>query len=989
MKSAISIFIAIFLWLSLSGQNISDFQRLDLDQGFLGRQMNFVERDAFGYFYFFFPSGIQRYDGNSVIDVDISSMDSYTNKTNDLIDVFLDQKGRIVLNFENNENLYFIESGKLALTKQKIPEFNGQSFRISEQNSRLILHRLNGKELTYFYLDDKKQNTVNLPLSTTQTKVKQVGFMPKSNHMLIRDNFNQVLKLENDAFTTLGEGNFKQRDDVFYIILRDTILKWKDGQKKVFDLNSYSYFPSFFTIDRNGDLIVFYGTELKRYTYQIIQIINDTLSDNNTYFDLTKNDAFTDVYSDYLTDKLFISSHNGLYYFRHKMKGISNFTFDPKAGSADFGRLISACDYGEEDGLLYFRETTGAYLYKDGKTRSIFPKETREGVFDVNAAVRHIKGHEFVNLTKNNDQTSVNWIDLENESVQSELINGYYLSDVIVDKTSDLVYMFGDRSNQAAVCIFHNKERVESISLNIPSFKTSTFDEKTNRFIVGTSNGCYYLDKDFKTYQKIVFNTTNDFLLDADIGDIAVFGEYLVIGTRYYGLIVLDRKTYELVKIIDKSNGLSDNHVISVIEHMNYLWLGTFNGINVLNDNFQIVKRLFDFDGLATKEMYTEVIAASKDEVYFGSNNGISVLNSKEILSANNTGGVGINSIITKQDGDFIKIPFKENINLRNAEKVSFELDFPDYMNGGNVVQSFKIQINEDSMYHSDSRTIELKDLKIGENRIRIQTVDNLFGKEFTIKIKKDHRLLLSILGILVVGSLITYFTIKYLNKRNLTRQNIQIEQDKKMNRLKLNALQAQMNPHFIFNALGAIQYFIQVNESDKADTYLTNFARLIRQILESSKSEKVEVIDEIEMLKLYCGLEQTRFDDKFDYTFDIDDKISLQSEIPPMVIQPFIENAINHGLYHLTKKRGHLHVVFRQLNLSTIKCTIEDNGVGREKAKKYVRKKHKSRGMQIVSERLQSLKYQDKPLITIDIEDLKEGGEAKGTRVVIHFTLE
>lgn len=991
MKSTLSILTLILLWITVSGQKISDFQRLDLNQGFLEREMNFVERDAFGYFYFFFPSGIQRYDGSKVVDVDISSMKSYTNKTDKLIDVFLDSKGRVVLNFENNKDLYYIESGKLKLTKHLVSQFSGEEFRISEQDNNVILHKLHGKRLNYFYFDDEEQRlkTIDLPLSSTQSNVKQLGFIPETNTTLIRDNFDQVLEFKNDQLKKLGEGKFKQRDDVFYIILRDNIIRFKNGESKNFNFNSYSYFPAFFNIDRNGDLIVFYGTDRALYTYQIIQINGDSVFENNTYFDLTNNDAFTDVYADYLNDKIFISSHNGLYYFRYTMDGVSSYTIDPNAESADFGKLISSCDYAENYGLLYFRETSGIHLYVNGATKSLFEKETREGIFDVNSAAKHIKGPEFVNLSNNNDQTLIKWINLDKNIVESDIINGYYLSDAIVDTLSNTAYLFGDRSDQAAVCIYKNQKFIKCIQLNIPSFKTALYDPRTESYIIGTEKGCYHLNRDFENVRKVDFETSDKHLLDTHIGDLTVFNNYLVIGTRYHGLLILDRTSFKLQRIIDKTNGLSDNHVISIISHKNHLWLGTFNGINVLNEDFQIVKKIFDFDGLATKEMYTEAISASEDEVYFGSNNGISVLNSQEILSACNTGGVGINSVLTKQDEEPIAIPFKRYLNLRKSEHAFIQLDFPDYMNRGNIVQSYKILINGNEVSHSDSKTVELEGLKIGENRIRINTVDGLYGEEFIINIKKDYRILWSVLGILVLGSFITYFTIRFLNRRNLTRQRIQVEQDKKMNRLKLTALQAQMNPHFIFNALGAVQYFIQVNESDKADTYLTNFARLIRQILESSKSEKVEIRDEIEMLKLYCGLEKTRFDDKFDYFFVVDEKISLQAEIPPMVIQPFIENAINHGLYHLTSRLGVLKVAFKQVSHTTLKCIIEDNGIGREKAKQYVRKKHKSRGMQIVAERIQSLKYQDKPMITIDIEDLKESGQSQGTRVVIHFVIE
>jgi len=195
------------------------------------------------------------------------------------------------------------------------------------------------------------------------------------------------------------------------------------------------------------------------------------------------------------------------------------------------------------------------------------------------------------------------------------------------------------------------------------------------------------------------------------------------------------------------------------------------------------------------------------------------------------------------------------------------------------------------------------------------------------------------------------------------------------------------MNPHFIFNALGAIQYFIQTEKTQEADRYLGRFAMLMRKILDSSKSKYISLGEEIELLKLYISLEQMRFEGQFDFKLEIDDLIELESYIPPMIIQPFVENAINHGLYNLVNRKGLLELGFKADTKKMITCIIKDNGIGREKAQSFKNKKHKSRGLQIVKDRVATLNAQGDMHIRLTTNDLHQDNESIGTEVIIVIT--
>ena len=201
----------------------------------------------------------------------------------------------------------------------------------------------------------------------------------------------------------------------------------------------------------------------------------------------------------------------------------------------------------------------------------------------------------------------------------------------------------------------------------------------------------------------------------------------------------------------------------------------------------------------------------------------------------------------------------------------------------------------------------------------------------------------------------------------------------------KLTALQAQMNPHFIFNSLNSINWYILKNRPKEASQYLTKFSRLVRLILDHSRNLTIPLDKELEALKLYLDLEAMRFENKFEYAIQVDADIELEEVlIPPLILQPFVENAIWHGLMHKPDK-GKLLIRLYPEN-GQLKCIVEDNGIGRKAARALQSQnqhRHQSKGMQLTNERLQLLHrgfLKSDMIRVIDLED--ETGAAVGTRV-------
>jgi LytS/YehU family sensor histidine kinase len=215
--------------------------------------------------------------------------------------------------------------------------------------------------------------------------------------------------------------------------------------------------------------------------------------------------------------------------------------------------------------------------------------------------------------------------------------------------------------------------------------------------------------------------------------------------------------------------------------------------------------------------------------------------------------------------------------------------------------------------------------------------------------------------------------------------QHLKIEFKKQLAQAETKALRAQMNPHFIFNSLNSINSFIIDGKQEIASDYLINFSKLIRLILDNSRSETISLEKELEALKLYILLEAARFDNKFKCVYRIAENLDPSMiMIPPMLLQPFIENAIWHGLMH-KETEGTITLEIKNENEEFLNISIIDDGIGREKAAELKSKSvtHKSHGLKVTSQRIEMMNKLNSTGAHVNIIDLKDQqGHASGTRV-------
>ena len=220
-------------------------------------------------------------------------------------------------------------------------------------------------------------------------------------------------------------------------------------------------------------------------------------------------------------------------------------------------------------------------------------------------------------------------------------------------------------------------------------------------------------------------------------------------------------------------------------------------------------------------------------------------------------------------------------------------------------------------------------------------------------------------------------------------KKNSEIKE--KMTELRIQALRVKMNPHFIFNTINSIQYFLTANEKEMALSYLAKFARLMRLTLEFSDKTIISIAEELESLRLYLELEKLRFENKFEYNIEVDPAINTpMMMIPNLLIQPYVENAVKHGIQNNTDK-GMIKVKLIKVK-NEINYTIEDNGIGIKKSLEQNRvsdHQKKSQGMMITYDRIKLLNRDRIDIDNLEVTDLSDvDSEKTGTKVTIRIPI-
>ncbi|TXD82266.1 sensor histidine kinase [Subsaximicrobium wynnwilliamsii] len=268
------------------------------------------------------------------------------------------------------------------------------------------------------------------------------------------------------------------------------------------------------------------------------------------------------------------------------------------------------------------------------------------------------------------------------------------------------------------------------------------------------------------------------------------------------------------------------------------------------------------------------------------------------------------------------------------------------------------------------------RNIREQQNRITSLESDRKLTSSLANERSKNQQLIIySLIAATILLCVTAFFMYKYIKQQRLAN-----------NLLALKSLRSQMNPHFIFNALNSVNSFIAINDERTANKYLSDFSQLMRAVLENSEEDFIPLQKEIELLQLYTKLEHFRFKDKFDYEIKIDDDVDVAAyQIPPMLLQPYIENAVWHGLRYKTEK-GKLQILIENKTVDEITISVLDDGIGRARSKALKtenQQKQNSKGMGNIKKRVAILNDMYKDKVDVAITDYHEEEDA-GTKVVV-----
>ena len=393
----------------------------------------------------------------------------------------------------------------------------------------------------------------------------------------------------------------------------------------------------------------------------------------------------------------------------------------------------------------------------------------------------------------------------------------------------------------------------------------------------------------------------------------------------------------------------------------------------------------------------------NKSLVFFKKNNqtaNIAHVNLELAVAYANVGKIN-DAILANNDAIGI---YEAQNNLKNLSRAYLEQSGyyklkKDYLNVNKYLEEYyKVK---DSIFSKD------KILVIEEMQTKYETEKTKKEKQLAekkgaiaqLESQKNRNLFLgslTIAALILLTSLFYFSKLKAKKKAELvtvalkqTQKRLAIEKQYRDSELK--ALKAQMNPHFIFNALNSIQDYIVLNKKELASDYLGKFADLIRNYLHFSDTGFISIPEEVRNLNLYLELEKLRFEEQLEYLFKVDQRANSDLiQIPTMLIQPYVENALKHGLLHKKENRK-LYITITKISNQIIECIIEDNGIGREKSKEINKKRegqHISFALKATTERLNLLNFGKENKIGVEIIDLKGIDSATGTKVILKIPI-
>lgn len=520
---------------------------------------------------------------------------------------------------------------------------------------------------------------------------------------------------------------------------------------------------------------------------------------------------------------------------------------------------------------------------------------------------------------------------------------------------------------------------------NIYIGRSSCALQVDSQYFIGTINGLYIR----RSNEDIFFAGNAHPALGGRIGSLELSNNGTIWVASYSDGIIA-WKNGKVTAHLTTANGLSSNNCRALFVNDNILWAGTEKGLNKIDisGNRPIVLEKYGTpDGLASDMINTVYIDGAT--IYAGTSAGLSVFKETELIRQPfcrlNITDIYVAGKAMAMDSPLLALP-------HHHHSIRFEYAGISFRSEGRIRYRYRLLGLDSNWQQTTEPTLSFPSLKSGQYQLELQAINeyglssNILRQSFSIQQslieKRWFQLLLLLLLALLIGLLFRW-RLQHIQKKE--RQQTAIS--KRLAELENMALRSQMNPHFIFNSLNAIYQYVMDKDLAGANRFITGFSQLIRLTFELTALPKITVAEELEYLRTFLDLERTKYEGQFNYSLTVMPGLDTHAYfIPPLLLQPYVENSIRHGL-RTTPTAGRISITMA-IEADCFVCKIDDNGIGRKAAQAAARynSQHHSRGMSLTAERIAIWSRQAGVPIEIKAIDKPDG---QGTCIVLSIPIQ
>ncbi|MCX2575226.1 ligand-binding sensor domain-containing protein [Pedobacter sandarakinus] len=900
-----------FIWIAtdngLSRFDGTNFQNFTIEDGLPDTQILQMKEDRVGKIWFFSLNGQLSYlkDGK-FYNQDNDQLLKKLSFNTVIVSFLMDKKGRIWLG--TNSNMIVCYDGKV------IKKF--VSPNVDDKFINAFIHE-DEQGTIFAYSDLSVQKFDGKTFSVVSSRVKPISYMTANNQPN-----GSLVYLDSGGLKALKQGNITDLVSIPQNLIKNMsgYFFYDETQKQVWLSNANGAF----VLDKSGKTVqylqditvnqiikdnnqnMWFATNVGIY---MLPNINNRLSiidaesglSSNVIKSITKDGknrlwlGTDDAVIDILTIKNYQVSEVGLDDFK-KYKTIKQISFDQKNQAIYF-----ASDYGMGVFKNIYRSTDDVKYLKESNNSMFVIKHFSLGTNDNHLALALSSGVVFL----------------------SDRINKFEFNSLKYREKEDF---FKDRS-------YH------------------VFYDKAGSLWFSNINGL----SQFTNGQLIKHAEKND-LLTKRINDIQQLNDgTLILATDGYGLIFY--KNNQIKKQITQKDGLTNNVCSKIFVKNNEIWVLTNKGVNKIT-NYPENPMVANFD--YGKDLLSDDINnlfIDDSTAYFATNKGLILFKYNNKNISRNLPKVYVTSII--KDNERLPVNQK-NFNFKTGDNnIFFTFSAVDFTTSD---ISYRYRLSEKSVWvETRTRRLDFSSLQPGDYvfEVAAKSQNGNWGPSAKIAFTIEKHFWQSLWFLSIIILLVAYIFYKvavFITRRQKDKEQAQLLLKNKVLMLEQQALQAMMNPHFVFNVMNSIQHYINTQNTASANKILTGFARLIRKNLEICTKSYISLEEELEYLNLYLKLEKNRFGDKLQYSFLIDPQIDQEETfIPSMLLQPYIENAIWHGIMP-QEAGGKINLKINLMDVSYLHIEIVDDGIGIDNSLKNKTETHISKGMQLTKERLSLL---------------------------------